>query len=300
MTPRTESGRRVLVTGHRGFSGKYVTEALAREGFDVVGLTVDGSLDASAIDILDRQDVLDAVARIRPTHVIHLAAIAFVAHGDAEEMYRVNVVGTRNLLEALAQHGPEIQHVLLASSANVYGNSDQEILSESLPPRPANDYAVSKIAMEYMARLWMPRVPMTLVRPFNYTGVGQADQFLLPKIVGHFHRGERSIELGNIDVAREFQDVRFVASVYVRMLKATPAGDAVNLCSGISVSLTDVIRSMESIAGYTIEVKVNPAFVRANEVARLTGDTRRLVAMIGPLDTIPLEQTLRWMYAHAG
>ena len=300
MTPRTESGRRVLVTGHRGFSGQYVTEALAREGFDVVGLTVDGSLDAAAIDILDRQGVLDAVAAIRPRYVIHLAAIAFVAHGDAEEMYRVNVVGTRNLLEALAGPGLDIEHVLLASSANIYGNSDQEVLSESLPPCPANDYAVSKIAMEYMARLWMHKVPMTLVRPFNYTGVGQATQFLLPKIVDHFRRGEKTIELGNIDVAREFQDVRFVASAYVRMLKATPAGDAVNLCSGISVSLTDVIGVMESIAGYAIEVKVNPAFVRANEVARLTGDTRRLVAMIGPLDTIPLEQTLRWMYTHAG
>jgi nucleoside-diphosphate-sugar epimerase len=289
-----------LVTGHRGFSGHYVTEALSREGFDVVGLTVDGGLDTAAIDILDRQDVMAAVAAIRPTHVIHLAAIAFVAHGDAEEMYRVNVVGTRNLLEALAKHVPDIEHVLLASSANVYGNSDQEVLSEGLPPRPANDYAVSKIAMEYMARLWMPHVPITLVRPFNYTGVGQADQFLLPKVVGHFRRGERAIELGNIDVAREFQDVRFVASVYVRILKAPPAGDAVNLCSGISISLTDVIRAMESIAGYAIDVKVNPAFVRANEVARLTGDTRRLVAMIGPLDTIPLEETLRWMYAHAG
>ncbi|WNL45548.1 GDP-mannose 4,6-dehydratase [Dyella sp. BiH032] len=300
MTLPSESRpSRVLVTGHRGFTGQYVVEALRAAGCQVFGLSeAPAQLDQHGIDLLDRKRVGAVVAEVRPEAVIHLAAIAFVAHGDAEEMYRTNVVGTRNLLEALAALPQAPRKVLLASSANVYGNSDVDLLDETVPPSPANDYAVSKLAMEYMAKLWMDRLPIVLARPFNYTGVGQAENFLLPKIVSHFRRGERAIELGNIDVARDFQDVRFVADAYVRLLSVDAAGQTVNLCSGTSVSLLEVIGMMQEIAGYAIEVRVNPAFVRANEVARLTGDNTRLRELIGPLNIIDLRQTLEWMYSH--
>jgi nucleoside-diphosphate-sugar epimerase len=292
------AGGRVLVTGHKGFTGRYVVEALRKAGYAVVGLTErPDDLDAPSVNLLDRAGVARAVSAAQPDAVIHLAAIAFVAHGDADEMYRTNVVGTRHLLEGLAALADAPRAVLLASSANVYGNSDIELLSESVPASPANDYAVSKLAMEYMAMLWSDRLPIILARPFNYTGVGQAENFLLPKIVSHFQRRAEVIELGNIDVARDFQDVRFVADAYTRLLVAGADGEAVNLCSGTSVSLMNVIGMMQEIAGYTIDVRVNPAFVRGNEVARLTGDNSRLRLLIGPLDIIPLRATLEWMYA---
>lgn len=297
MRRSDDIGGRVLVTGHKGFTGRYVVAALRSAGCEVLGLTErPADLDAPSVNLLDRAGVARAVAAADPIAVIHLAAIAFVAHGDAEEMYRTNVVGTRNLLEALAALPSAPRAVLLASSANVYGNSEVELLSESVPASPANDYAVSKLAMEYMAMTWAERLPIVLARPFNYTGVGQAQNFLLPKIVSHFQRRAPVIELGNIDVARDFQDVRFVADAYVRLLSTGARGQRVNLCSGVSVSLMEVIGMMEDIAGYTIEVKVNPAFVRGNEVARLTGDNSRLRSLIGPLDIIPLRATLTWMF----
>lgn len=289
-----------LVTGSEGFTGRYVVAELQSAGYDVVGVSHEPGEHRLQVDLCDREAMLHAIAQIRPDVVVHLAAIAFVAHGDIDAIYRVNIVGTRNLLDALVASGHKPRAVLLASSANVYGNTDVELLSEDVGPAPANDYAVSKLAMEYMAKLWMDRLPITLVRPFNYTGVGQSDKFLLPKIVDHFRRGAESIELGNIDVARDFQDVRFVAGVYRRLLDTNAAGQIVNLCSGQVYTLTEIIGMMEAMAGYEIQVRINPAFVRANEVRRLSGDNRKLAELIGPLNIIPLQQTLAWMYTERG
>ncbi|HTV84711.1 MAG TPA: GDP-mannose 4,6-dehydratase [Dyella sp.] len=285
-----------LVTGVQGFTGVYLAQELREGGYDVVGLTHESGDGATAVDLCDRQAMMDAIARIQPDVVIHLAAIAFVAHGDVDAIYRTNIMGTRNLLEALAAQAHRPRAVLLASSANVYGNSTVELLTEAVPPAPANDYAVSKLAMEHMAGLWKEKLPIIVVRPFNYTGVGQSEKFLLPKIVNHFRRRATVIELGNIDVARDFQDVRFVANAYRRLLDADAIGQTVNLCSGRAYTLTEVVSMVEALAGYKIEIKVNPAFVRANEVAKLTGSNRKLGELIGPLDIIPLRDTLQWMY----
>jgi nucleoside-diphosphate-sugar epimerase len=150
--------------------------------------------------------------------------------------------------------------------------------------------------MEYMARLWMDKLPITIARPFNYTGVGQAENFLLPKIVSHFRKGARRIELGNLAIARDFSDVRTVVKSYRRLLAAAPAGEAFNVCSGQPHSLENLIDIMSDIAGYRIEVHVNPAFVRANEVLTLTGSNARLAKVIGKVESAPLVETLRWMY----
>ncbi|MCA8336433.1 NAD-dependent epimerase/dehydratase family protein [Burkholderia multivorans] len=290
---------RALITGLGGFTGKYLAQSLAAAGYRVFGTAHGAELaspDTYQVDLCDRAALAKVVADVQPDVVAHLAAIAFVAHGDAEAIYRTNVIGTRNLLEVLAGLDKRPSAVLLASSANIYGNAAVEIIDESVEPNPANDYAVSKLAMEYMARLWRDKLPIVVARPFNYTGVGQSLQFLLPKIVSHFQRGERVIELGNIDVERDFSDVRRVVDAYRRLLQLAPAGGVFNVCSGRAVSLKSVIAMMEQIAGYSIEVRVNPAFVRANEVRRLQGDGSRLLAAVGELEDIPLENTLRWMF----
>jgi GDP-6-deoxy-D-talose 4-dehydrogenase len=293
--------QRALLTGCHGFTGRYVARELEASSYDVVGLAHDGDPPADGVlqaNLLDRDAVRRVVAEARAQVVVHLAAIAFVAHGNADEIYRTNIVGTRNLLEALADSDASPRSVVLASSANIYGNATVEPIDERTPPAPANDYAVSKLAMEHMARLWMERLPITLVRPFNYTGVGQSEDFLIPKIVSHFRRGAKTIELGNLDVARDFSDVRDVARAYAAIVTKAPAGEAVNVCSGVAHTLDEVLGMMSEIAGYTIEVRVNPAFVRGNEVKRLVGSNARLRALVGCAPAVPLRETLTWMYAN--
>lgn len=298
--------RRVLVTGLGGFTGRYLQAALEQRDWEVWGLGAqpapEGTTGANAArylqaDLADSSALAHALAQASPQSVIHLAAIAFVGHGDADAFYRVNLLGTRHLLAALAALPKPPARVLLASSANVYGNQTEGMLDEATPPRPANDYAVSKLAMEHMARLWADRLPLTIVRPFNYTGVGQSADFLLPKIVAHFRRRAATIELGNLDVWRDFSDVRAVADAYCRLLDAPGAvGTTVNLCSGHSHSLRGIVTMAEQITGHRLPVQVNPAFVRANEVKTLLGNPAYLHTLIGAdWANPPLQDTLRWM-----
>lgn len=294
---------KVLVTGIDGFTGRYLAAELHRAGHEVFGLArkqlsseIPGVKHVYACDLCDTAELGRVIATVGADWVAHLAAIAFVAHGDAEAIYRTNLVGSRNLLEALANCDPKPRAVLLASSANVYGNATTGVLEETTPPAPANDYAVSKLAMEYVAKLYADRLPIIITRPFNYTGVGQAENFLLPKIVSHVRRRAPVIELGNLDVARDFSDVRTVVQYYRRLLE-TPAaiGDTFNICSGKAYTLQDILALARRISGHDFAITVNPAFVRANEVKTLIGSRAKLDSVVEDVPELPLEETLRWM-----
>lgn len=298
---------KVLVTGADGFTGRYLVAELQSAGYEVHGLVrqpVVGSVaGVSACHVADLSDTtgLAAVVReVQPDKVVHLAAIAFVAHGDVEAIYRTNLVGTRNLIEALTQGKAPVSAVLLASSANVYGNSLGGVLDEATPPAPANDYAVSKLAMEFAARLYADRLPLIMARPFNYTGVGQSESFLIPKIVSHVRKRAAVIELGNLNVARDFSDVRDVVQLYRQLLEAPAAvGQTFNVCSGQAWTLNDVLTMVREISGFDFEVRVNPAFVRQNEVKTLIGSPAKLDALLregaDPSRKISLRDTLQWM-----
>jgi nucleoside-diphosphate-sugar epimerase len=280
---------RILVTGLDSFTGPYVQSELESKGHSVMGL---------ASDLTEPVAVSAEIAELQPGAVVHLAGIAFVGHGDANAFYEVNFIGTRNLLSALAQHVPDVRSVLLVSSANVYGNRSEGVLDENASPNPANDYAVSKWAMEQMARLWLDKLPLFFVRPFNYTGVGQNELFVIPKIVGHFREKKQVIELGNLDVWREYGDVRTVADIYTKLLEKSPVGDTFNICTGQAYSLREVVTLCKKITGQRMEIEVNPKYVRANDVRVLKGDNSHIKKMVGAWKYYNLKETLTWMLQH--
>ena len=294
---------RILITGVQGFTGRFLAEEMAAAGYEVFGLAhiqqadpIPGVIAVHACDLADADGLAKVIDLVRPDIVAHLAAIAFVGHGDVDAIYHTNLLGSRNLLEALVHAASPVSAVLLASSANVYGNSTGGVLSEATPVAPANDYAVSKLSMEYMANLYRQRLPLTIVRPFNYTGRGQAESFLLPKIINHVRRGAPVIELGNLHVARDFSDVRMVVQYYRRLLELPAArGEIYNVCSGRAYTLDEVLALVRSLAGDTFEVRVNPAFVRDNEVKILLGDRAKLIRAVGQAQDISLQDTLAWM-----
>lgn len=289
----------VLVTGLSGFTGRFLKKRLEQDGHHVVGLSnsrYEPDNNLFQADLMDLQGLKSVIKQINPEYVIHLAAIAFVAHGDTDEIYQTNLIGTQHLLQALSELTVMPKHIILASSANIYGNTQVEPIVEETSFAPVNDYAVSKVAMEYMAKTWQGKLPISIVRPFNYTGVGQSSQFLLPKIVKHFKEKAEIIELGNLDVVRDFSDVRDVVDAYARLLTLEGKGEAYNVCSSNGTSLSEVLETMMAISEHSIEVKVNPAFVRANEVKRLIGSDKKLSSVIGGRSKHSLIDTLKWMY----
>jgi len=247
-------------------------------------------------DILDEAALLNACKTIRPNAVIHLAAVSFIAHGDPADFYRTNVLGTLNLLRALAVSGCSPDVVILASSAAVYGNPKSDAITEAFCPNPKNHYAASKLAMEHMANSFASVLPLIRVRPFNYTGPGQSSRFLVSKITDHFRRRASFIELGNLKIERDFSDVRDAVDVYIKLLERPDlAGEVFNLCSGESKSLHWVLQECSRQTGHELEIRVNQAFIRANDTKRLAGDPAKLRTTLDVMPMYSMERTLNDM-----
>lgn len=276
----------ILLTGAGGFTGRHFTAQAEAAGHMVIPLEV---------DLRDPVAISAALAAAHHDAVVHLAAISFVGHADNTAFYAVNVVGTTNLLQALVAKGSAPQCVLVASSANIYGNCDASPIAETQAAAPVNHYAASKLAMEHMARTFADRLPIVITRPFNYTGPGQGASFVIPKLVDHFARRATRVELGNLAVEREFNDVRFVAQAYLDLLVQGKPGEVYNICTGKPYTLRQVIDTLSELTGHDLEVQVNPAFVRGNEVHRLCGNPDKLQETITVHQAPSLEDTLRWM-----
>jgi nucleoside-diphosphate-sugar epimerase len=277
---------KILLTGAAGFTGRSLKSIAEAAGHQVVSLQA---------NLTDKESVVSEALQVQPDVVVHLAAISFVGHADPTAFYSVNVVGTMNLLASLAALPVKPSKVLLASSANVYGNCGASTITEEQPESPVNHYAMSKLAMEQMARTYLDRLPIVITRPFNYTGPGQALNFLIPKLVSHFSRRASVIELGNLHVEREFNDVRMVCHACLSLLENGKSGEIYNICSGQTYPLQYVIDVLSELTAHTLDVLVKPQFVRANEVHRLCGSPKKLLACTGPLEQYDLRNTLQSM-----
>lgn len=278
---------RILVTGANGFTGYHFSNVARKNSLEVISLRS---------DITNSDSIFTEVASVAPNYVIHFAGISSTTHANEEDLYKINLLGTMNLLKALCALRQRPQKVILASTASVYGNSSKLPIAEHEPPSPLSHYAGSKLAMECMSQVFKDELPIVCTRPFNYTGVGHDKRFVIPKIVWHFLRKSPTLELGNLYIEREYNDVRVVCEIYLKLLFKGLAGETYNICSSKTHSLGYVIETLQEISQHKIEVSVNPAYIRDNEINTLIGCCKKLNKTISTIDWIDLPATLEWMY----
>ncbi|MFA5426727.1 MAG: GDP-mannose 4,6-dehydratase [Sulfurimonas sp.] len=290
------ASKRVLIFGIDGFTGNHLSAYLQNAGYDVYGTSYSGTSGKTfKVDITYKADIDTVLKEVVPDFIIVLSGISFPAHGHNEDFYAINTIGAINILDVLIHLNQNPKKIIMASSATVYGNQGVEVLDETLCPKPTNHYGASKYAMECLAKNYFNKLNIIIARPFNYTGINQEDNFLIPKIIKHFKEMKQTIELGNIDVSREFNDVGYLCEIYKKLLESPISSEVVNLSANRGIKLLDVIDMMNEMAGYKIEVKINPDFVREGEIKTLTGSCEKLFGLIGEVEQKEFKETLRDM-----
>ena len=307
----TGAAARILVTGAAGFVGRHLVRSL-KSALPAAGLFAglrgaeqapDGTTGLR-FDIADAGGADAAIREVRPTCVVHLAAIAALqeARADPSRTWRVNLDGTRHLAEAVMRHATGARFVFVGTS-EVYGGTFRrgaEPLDEDALLDPTNPYAASKAAADLlvgqMARDGLGAVRM---RPFNHTGPGQTEAFVVPAFAAQIARIEAGLQeptlrVGNLEALRDFLDVRDVVAAYTAAAAAPelPPGLILNVASGHPRPIRDALDTLVAQARVPIAVEPDPTRLRPNDTPFAVGDAARLRERLGWRPRFTWEQTI--------
>lgn len=263
---------KVFITGIDGFTGIYLEKYLKSKGYIVFGGSLKPLKSNHFIFDLNKIDTINnSLKEIKPDFVVHLAALSH-SLSPKDEAFEINFKGSQNLLEILAKIKPK--RTILASSATIYG-SKSGLIKESDSPAPTSDYAKSKFMMEGLVKSCSLDVIIT--RAFNYIGRGQNENFVIPKIIAHFKKKEKYINLGNIKPKREYNDVSEVVRIFEKLLSKDLSYDIFNIGSGKSHSLSEIITMLIEITNHDIKVNIDPNLIRPDDPDDIKADTTRLI-----------------------
>jgi GDP-4-dehydro-6-deoxy-D-mannose reductase len=262
--------KKVLISGCSGFLADFLIREFPKNEYSVYGITevngfVDKRIKVFNVDIREKSKIDNIIKSINPDIVFHLAAISNVGFSwkDPALTYDVNFIGSSNLLESLRKYSPKAR-VLLMSSAEVYKVEDGKIITETSPVEISNPYALSKYSMELLGNLYQRSYGISVftVRSFNFTGPGQNKDFVVSDFsfqIASIEKGISApiIRVGNLSAKRDFSDVRDIAR-YLRIIQdKADSGDIINICSGYSYSIKELLDILLGMSKVKIKVEVD-------------------------------------------
>lgn len=280
--------RTVLVTGATGFVGAHVLARARARGLEAV---------AARGDLRDPEAARLSVAETRPAAVLHLASARGRAGDDVWSWLADDLLMAGNVLEAVRTFGPDAP-VLVPGSAAQYGLVGPGALAETAPTVPVGAYGAAKSVLEAACTSTALRGGARVIwtRSFNHVGPGQGVEAPVPSWAKQIAEAETAgsgvLRTGQLEVVRDFLDVRDVADAYLELVASSAEG-VINVCSGVGVRLRDVADAMVGLSGASIAVEQDPALERPVDPPHVVGDPSRLRELTGWTPSIDLERSLQ-------
>ncbi len=302
----------VFITGINGFAGSHLAEYVIEEGLTVAGLVrpaggtknlkqIKSKLDLYRGDLLQKGRLAEIITDVQPDLVFHLAAFSNIrtSHTESELVYKTNVLGQLNLLESLRGLN-EVPRILVVGSCTEYGQKEgRDKLTEEENFAPQSPYAVTKVTQDLMGYQYYrgQDLPVIRVRPFNQTGPRRPAEYVFSSFarqLAEIEAGRREpvLRTGNLDVVRDYTDVRDAVRAYYLLLREGKEGEVYNLCRGRGFKLSRQLEHLLSLCEKDVEVKRDSARFRENDLEYLVGDNSRLCSVTGWQPQIEMEQTL--------
>ena len=300
---------KVLIFGAGGFVGSYLSREFLEHGYAVVGSDKEtsGQLPPEVAfhpaDLLNAAEVESLVNAVGPDIVVNLAAISSVgaSWGIPQTTIEVNVVGALNILEA-ARKAEKKPRILFVGSSEEYVITEQAI-NEETALNASNPYGISKVTQENFAALYREHYGLKVycVRPFNHTGVGQRDSFVLPSFCKQVAAIEKSgqpgtIQVGNLNIERDFSHVKDIVRAYRMIVEQDDCRVIYNVGSGTAYNLTELLQYVTKLSQQPISIEVDSARFRPSDQPRICCDHRRITEELGWTPKYSVYDALREMY----
>lgn len=294
---------KAFITGINGFAGKYLAEHLLENGLEVYGIdrnnTEVNGCEVEVCDILNKEKLVAVIKKVKPDYIFHLAALSSVkqSFSNPDMTKKVSVEGTRNLFDAViaAQISPVF---LVVSSLQVYGTPDTLPITEDAPLRPQSPYAESKVEQEKLCHEYFEKgLKIIISRSFNHTGPGQNAEFVWPsfaKQIAEIEKGKRNeLKVGNLDLEKDFSDVRDIVKAYLLAVQKCVPGEIYNICRGKPYKIGKLLEILKSYSSAEVKIVVYTERIRKIDVPVLYGDNSKFAKATGWKPAIKFEQTLK-------
>ena len=295
-----------MITGGAGFIGSAIVKRLQQAGHTIY--IVDNLSFGSrnfvdlpdthffSADIRNREQLFEILQQVKPSIVLHLAAIHFIPYCNQHpfEASEINILGTMNVLDAVEACGT-VESVMFASTAAVYPIIDEPIHEDS-PLKPLDIYGITKLAGERICHEFYlrSRIPTIICRFFNAFGPNETNPHLIPEIEQQLKSGKRTIQLGNLDPKRDFIHTSDMATaIELLLIKFNSGFDIFNLGRGIEYSVKEVVAAFESELGEPVRIETDPNRVRKVERMHLLANIDKLSSFTGWQPAISLEEGIR-------